>query len=373
MMATGQTASRNWIGLPLLAVNLFLWVSNSHCLAEKWVTGDDLDRRLTLEAAIAWRDGDPLRDRLARLAAAQQVCLHLDRRINPDQQVDLTLRNVSLQAVLDEIADQAGGSIARVGPVLVIAPAASASRLPEILVDHQQRVAKQSSGLRNRLQLRTELAWEKLATPREIVAEIAEQRGLRLVEPEKIPHDLWAAAAWPPMTAAEQLTVVLAGFDLGFEISPDGSAMRARPLPAAARFAKTYPLPGDGDDLIAQLQREFPRVQFRVRGRQLQAVALPAEHVAIERRIQGDRPAAPVRGKKVYTLKVENKPAGAIARALAGQIGCEVALDPELGEKLTRRISIDVKEVTERELFQTVADQMGAKLVPVQGGYRLTP
>ena len=63
-----------------------------------------------------------------------------------------------------------------------------------------------------------QLAWPRLSEPRQVISAVIEQRGWRVAEPERIPHDLWAAGELPELSVAEVLTVLLIGFDLTFEL-----------------------------------------------------------------------------------------------------------------------------------------------------------
>ena len=62
-------------------------------------------------------------------------------------------------------------------------------------------------------------------------------------EAERIPHDLWPAGNLPELSLAEQLTVLLIGFDLTFELRPEDRRLRLCRWQAlsVARMAEAEP------------------------------------------------------------------------------------------------------------------------------------
>src|SRR2546426_35264 len=81
-------------------------------------------------------------------------------------------------------------------------------------------VRRFTAELRASLASKQSTTWARLSEPRGIIASLIEKRGWRVANAEKIPHDLWAAGVLPEMTLAEQLTVLLIGFDLTFKAEP---------------------------------------------------------------------------------------------------------------------------------------------------------
>ena len=51
-----------------------------------------------------------------------------------------------------------------------------------------------------------------------MIADESENRSLTLVNPGPIPHDLWPVGSLPAMRWGDQLTLLLVGFDLTWEL-----------------------------------------------------------------------------------------------------------------------------------------------------------
>jgi hypothetical protein len=86
------------------------------------------------------------------------------------------------------------------------------------------------SDLRARLLNQRPLVWPDLAQPRDLVAALAAEAGLSVKLPDSTPHDLWPAVDLPPLTWTDRLSLVLAGFDLTFEIDPAKKTIALKPL-----------------------------------------------------------------------------------------------------------------------------------------------
>jgi hypothetical protein len=67
-----------------------------------WKTGPALRKQLDASVGVTWPER-PLRDGLTSLSRNTGVCIFLDRRIDPDQTVELTVRDESVQRVLEQL------------------------------------------------------------------------------------------------------------------------------------------------------------------------------------------------------------------------------------------------------------------------------
>ena len=52
------------------------------------------------------------------------------------------------------------------------------------------------------------MAWDELAEPRTLLAALARENGLEIEGLDRVPHDLWPAADWPPMSLVDRLTLI---------------------------------------------------------------------------------------------------------------------------------------------------------------------
>jgi hypothetical protein len=160
----------------------------------------------------------------------------------------------------------------------------------------------------------------------------------------------------PPLTLADRLTLVLAGFDLTFEQIPDGSAIRIVPAPNTVEYEQSYAWRGQNQSLAAQLQKKFPEIKVRATEDKVIVTAKYETHEQIDRMMSGEtvRTVKVAPGGKVYSLRVDNQPAGAVVKTVAKELGKEMVYDPSLVEKLKTNVSFTVKDAKLDELLAKV-------------------
>jgi hypothetical protein len=204
-----------------------------------------------------------------------------------------------------------------------------------------------------------------MTTPVSLLEELETAYGVKIVGKDKMPHDLWPAVQLPPLGFAEKLSLVLAGFGVTFELSPDGATARLVPLPKQSTLTKTYPAGANAAQLAEQFAAQFPQATIRARGRDLSVEGPFEVHDAIARLLAGERvrppQPPPSEGKKNYTLTVTNKPVGGVMMALGKQLGKEIVFDVKVERRLTNEISVSVKEVSLAELLKSVVTPAGLK------------
>ncbi len=95
-----------------------------------------LDRPIS----ATWK-GVALRSVLRRLSHEREVSILLDRRVDPDQEVEIDTGERSLRSAVDEIAHLAHQAVSRVGNCLVVAPPAAAFRLRTLVALREKELA----------------------------------------------------------------------------------------------------------------------------------------------------------------------------------------------------------------------------------------
>lgn len=174
-------------------------------------------QRLKATADVRWVNA-PLRKTLVRLGTVFDVPMFIDRRVDSDWTVMLSLEKTPLEEVLRQATGQHGLSFAIVGPVLYVGPASVADKLPQLMESNQQQLASAKPAARRRFQKAKPIDWARLTEPRQLIADGSENRSLKLVNPEAVPHDLWPASSLPAMPWGDQLTLLLIGFDRTWEL-----------------------------------------------------------------------------------------------------------------------------------------------------------
>jgi hypothetical protein len=191
-----------------------------------------------------------------------------------------------------------------------------------------------------------------------LLAELQRDYAVKITGAENMPHDLWPAVQLPPLNFIEKLSLVLAGFQVTFELSPSGDAVRLLAMPQAASLERRYTPHGDAALLATQLAAKFPQAKIRAAGTQLIVDGPWETHDAIARLLAGERVrAAPQPGEveKTYTLTIENKPLGPVLKALATQLGKQVNFEGVQDHgRLAQEISLSVKQASLDELLRSV-------------------
>src|SRR5439155_12786067 len=122
-----------------------------------WKTGAAFSRQLREIVGVTWQDR-ALRDGLERLSQAYGVAIFLDRRIDPDQHIDFTARDVPLENLWQQIAAAAHAETAVIGSLVYIGPHDTAAQLSTTAAMPRQDITRLSNEIKARL-LKTE-AWK---------------------------------------------------------------------------------------------------------------------------------------------------------------------------------------------------------------------
>lgn len=329
-----------------------------------WKTGQELERQLETAVGITWA-GNPLRHAVGNLARSQQVAIFLDRRVDPDQEVQFSVNDVALRQVLQRLAAELKLGICRVGPVSYLGPKSAADALGTLAAIKDEQSRSLPVDVRGRLARTKPLRWAELSTPRELLGQVTQEAGFRLAGLEQVPHDLWPAVDLPSLTLTQRLSLLLSGFDLTFEVSEDGRTIQLTPLPTNRVFERSYTVTSQHASELEQLARRFPQASLtREPGKVLVAGTLEV-HEAVRELLTPKRPVPPPRTKptgkadSTWTLKVENKPIGAVAKTIATRLQCQLEYDPQLRSKLEQLVSLDLKNVTLEELLHAALSRAG--------------
>jgi hypothetical protein len=196
------------------------------------------------------------------------------------------------------------------------------------------------------------------------VERIASEAGVRVEDVQPIPHDIWPALDLPPLTFAQKMTLVLAGFGMSYELASGGSSLRLVPLPPSPVMERTYVPRGTMDRVRREIARQFPDARVQIQGNQMVVRATWETHQQVQRMVAGrtstPRPTPrPAEGQNVYTLNIENKPVGGVAQALAKNLDLEIQFDPRTTNAQQQLISFQVKDATVDQLFRALLSPAG--------------
>ncbi len=322
---------------------------------------------LSRPVAIHWQDV-PVRDALSRLGQTQQIDLVLDRRIDPETRLEVQL-NGPLGQELDRLAVDQQWAVSRLPATLYIGPPETTAKLATIYAVNRQRVLRMERQAARHWLQRHPTGWEFLSEPREIVQRFAIAADVSLEGTEQIPHDVWKSAQLSDKDLIEQLTIVLAGFDLA--VVPTGvTTGRIVRIPHQVtitehlRVGDKRPLPLD------TLREQFPKLKMKradgtllVRGR--------IEDVRALRQSLLGRPTRAHRGaagrQERFSLRAEQQRLIDVLELLATREGLEIqwiAVDQQRRES---RIDVDATQQSLAQLLRSILEPLGLRARRVDG------
>lgn len=322
--------------------------------------------------AAAW-DQVPLRLLLRRIETERRVAILLDRRIDPTPPYSVRFTEESLLAALEAIAQQAQAAVSHSDRVIYLGPPDAAEWLQTAIEQAEARLSDQSLAISEQrrfdLQRGHTIAWPDLTTPREILEQIAADYDLTLEGLDAVPHDLWASATLPAVTAAEALTLVLIQFRLGWDWQPGGERVRLKPWDKPPLIERRYRPRGSAAELLSKWQAHLPQATIRVEGQELVVQGRTEDHrqaQALRMGLAGSRGSVvrepqPLR-RRLFTLQVERVPLQTILRELE-QTGVKFEYNraelEQAGISLDQPITLDVQKVRAEEFFEAVLGKAG--------------
>ena len=317
------------------------------------------EKRLEAPIEVTWANA-PLRRSLLRLAASQAIPIFLDRRLDPNQTLDIQLRAPSLRLGLQELAQQYGWQMSEVGNLVYLGPPPTVGKISTIAEINRRRLKNLSRSKRRGWQVVRSRSWPKLTEPRQLLEKWVSETGVELHGVDKVPHDLWDQGSLPAAALLDQMTVLLAGFDLAVSLNQDGTARLVK-IPMKVTIKNQYRFNPSQRNRWQELQRLVDPNSLEVSGRQLVVNATIEDHRKIKRWLSGRRTTTANQAsvQRRYTLAVENQPLDAVLRSLCQQLGLRLNLEKVPAAERAQLISFRVQNATEAELLTSTVSQAG--------------
>jgi hypothetical protein len=271
-------------------------------LPSHYRTGHRLTTALQQPISASWK-GVPLRTVLRRLSHEREVAILLDRRVDPDQLVQVETGDRPFRSAVNEVARTTQLGVTQVGNCLVVAPPIPVLRLRTLIALRDTELSRAASLSGSATQLRAQratIAWDDLERPADIVSRIGRQFGLTIVGLDQIPHDLWAGATLPEVTAVEALSLVLNQFDLTFEWVPRESSVRLVRVPDRVAIERTYTLRNkSAPQTLRTLQSEIEGLDAETQGNKLVVRGTLEQHEAVSAVIRGSKGSGSSKSKQL--------------------------------------------------------------------------
>ncbi|HEY5315704.1 MAG TPA: STN domain-containing protein [Pirellulales bacterium] len=353
----------------LLLTVLFCCPARATEPARDWLSGRELAAKLAEPVTVAWA-GAPLKRAIGDLARTHAIGLFLDRREDPDRLVTLSVKNTPLAEVCDKLAASAGIGFCQLDALGYFGPAGTCEALPTVAALHDDEVARLPAATRAPWSHRTAWSWPDFSTPRELAEQLAQTVHAQIENPERLPHDLWAASQLPPLSVAQRLTLIAAGFDLTFEFDDGGQRIRWVDWPQRPTIERSYSGGPRARELATAWAALAPHSTLKVEGTKI-IVRGPLEdqqRIAAGRKTS-TRPAAQPKqpGTPVYTLKLEGVPLARLLQELERKLDLQIKVDQPAVDRakidMQQNISLKVEKATLDQLLDAALKPAGLTFV----------
>jgi hypothetical protein len=348
------------------AVVLMAGVCVAVCFSAALARGQNRAARVRT-SSIHWVDV-PLGEGLERIASHSRAAIFLDRRVDPSKRITINTEDADLGATVRQASTAAGLGVAEIGELFYVGPTSSTKNLRTLTAMRGDDVAQLPAPLRAEWVAKQTVAWPRFVDPRQVVAGVVAGRGWKLLRAELIPHDLWRAGGLPSMTATEQLTVLLAGFELTFRLTPATRTVEILPIDSASTYVRRgYPLRYGAAD-AQRLRHQFPNLRMQVQGDKAVVEGRVEEHEELAQWLAGPQSRAAMRSptgpsRQVYTLRVQEQSVRAIIDTLAERMDWQIQVDDTalraVGLSMDKRVTFDVKNASQEELLEAILRPAG--------------
>jgi hypothetical protein len=152
-----------------------------------------------------------------------------------------------------------------------------------------------------------------------------------------------------------RMSIVLAGFDLTYQMNNDGS-ITLIPFPNEASYQKTFATNVSAVNLN-RIKNRFPTLRITNNMQQLVASGRWEEIAELELLLSGNiitRPRPMTTSKQVYTLSVTNQTIQDVLQAIASNEKLELTGSEAAQKSWDKRISLEAKELPLADLLRQV-------------------
>ena len=331
--------------------------------AVKLRTGRALERALEIRRAVRMQ-AVPIRTLVTDLQEQAGICIVVDRRIDPSQRLTINTGLISTEDLLRQVAAELPAANISVNRSFVyIGPIDASRRLRTLceqkrlfVLDARREFGKEAYAKLSKVELQT---WGEFISPRNLVMEFSENAGLKIVNPDAIPHDLWHAAQLSAMPFTELATLVLTQFDLTFDIDPTKVECTIIPVPEVVLLERRHSVPSRRRGVAEkQLMEAFGELEAQWERSAVLVHATYEQHEQIAVLLSGKDPAkGPLvmnesLKTRLFTLSLPN---GVTWRALMSQLhksGVVIRAEADLAELLDQKVSGDFKRLPGTQFFR---------------------
>ncbi|MEM8946616.1 MAG: hypothetical protein AAGD11_15695 [Planctomycetota bacterium] len=310
-----STSLFDWRATTMTAATLLLF---SACSATSRSHASPLDPKLERKITVTWQ-GQELGTAVQRLSTASDISVWLDRRVDPQRKVSLQVVNQSTWQALNKLTKENELGFSQLRELIYIAPRPRARELTTLVQHARKSLDPLPRRVHRRWTKSAPVDWPRLSEPRMLIEAWLAAADVQIVNAEAIPHDLLPARSLPTLAMIDRLVLLLAGFDLTCQASPDGSKCLIVPIQRPLRLT--------GNTTSSQSTSRSPNA----------------------------RRTKTADSKQLFTLRLKNQPLGRVLDRFSKQLKLEITwATPIEDDARERLISCDVTQVELDDLLGEV-------------------
>ena len=319
-----------------------------------WLTGKELKEALRLPVSGDFKSA-PIRNRLSEFAKRQRTGVFVDRRVDPNIELEMSFSDLTIEQFLQQLTDDYGLGICRVGDLFYVGPKDSAKILPLLIYQLREDSLKLKRANKSgpNWTSKSTLAWPELTTPRDLIKSVCESNQVELLNDDLIPHDLWPEVSLPPLSLDHQLALLVVGFDLWLELNKSGE-VKLTAFPKLESGVCSVEGVKDASRIARNLRSEFEHVKFKATGSKVRMTG-SAEDLWQARRwlVKQQVPERSAQATQVYSIETTAQ-RGSILASLAKQIDCKLNYPPHVKNVLLQRVTINMVQQPVETIIEEV-------------------
>ena len=322
-----------------------------------WLGGKKLSDSNRLPVSVSWTES-PIRSQLNAFAKQQKRAIFVDRRVDPTIKLSFTFLDQTNDQIVWRTAETNGLGVAWVGDLLYVGPKSTTARLPFVIQAIDKRLSKLDKQVKAKWRSnRSSIRWQHATTTSEIQDWFEQNNDITF--DSQFAHDVWAGADWPLLSLSQQLSLVLAGFDLSFRVEADGKTVRLEKFPEIKTANLKKRLSKSDDFDINEAKRSFKDLKIVKSGKTL-SVKGPVASIASFESWMVMRANARIGESDLRTFDLNTTAKrGDILATVAQQTGRKLVLSGDASESLNERITIFLEKATIETLLNKCLEGTG--------------
>jgi hypothetical protein len=326
----------------------------------------ELRARLDLRTSISLT-GSQIRSAASAIARSGDVALALDRRVDPETPIELNAVDLPLEQVWHRLVEVAGLGYATYGPIVYVGPQATARDLNTLAALRRDEAERAPLALKAKLLHVQETVCDAPCDVHELWNRLTADAGLKTVNPERMPFDLWPAIRWAPLPLVDRLTLIAVQFELTFRVDATARTITLEPTPKVVTLERSYAAGPKPQETLTRFRSLAPEAVMKAVGAKISVVGKFEDHqrlVAPAGAQVAIKPGVPPKaGGQVHSLRIKDVPLRALVQVLRDKHKLKIEVDDAAiaasGLSLDGHTAVDVEKVTLEQLLEQAAAPLG--------------